>query len=244
MNSISEQENALFEEWEKILKNEEIVRDGVVDEVEFKKSKPKIVYFLKEVNGENDDCLSNNNKRKGRDLRVFLKGKGDWRTWNNVARWTYGIRGLYAGKTPEMLPWEEVPSIDDESRPKQLLSICAMNVKKTSGGSSAKRSEIRCFEKKYGCLLDRQINIYKPDIIICCGIDYYNDKYGEWKKTISTSNLPRPNLRKLNPVKYKILDKKRVIIDFIHPLARRAKTNYAYLSLINAIHEIRSKHSL
>lgn len=118
--SIKNEEDKLFESLRK--KHPKIIDDGVVNEEEYLKAKWKIMFVLKEVN----------NVEKDFSLRNYLKDDGRSQTWNNIARWSEGIY-----KLPEEKSWDYWKS-DNENRRKYILQkICAINLKKTSGGHTS-----------------------------------------------------------------------------------------------------------
>src|SRR5690348_645411 len=103
--SLKDQEDAIFAEWQQ-RHGETFVQDGVVNEYSFLASTPKILFILKEVN----DLGSG-----GWDLRELLLGNCPsgipWQTWNNITRWTIGLRNL-----SKDLPWSVVSTIDEKQR--------------------------------------------------------------------------------------------------------------------------------
>jgi len=153
--TIREQEEMLFAEWKE--KRPGFVDDGVIDESEYLKSCPKIVFILKEVNGG-----------WAWNLKGYVREGGKAQTWNNIARWIYGIRRLYQNKRLEDDVWSKVDWVSAEFRKEQLKTICTMNLKKTPGGSATNHKELLTFAKEDLPFIKRQLNIYMPDIIINC----------------------------------------------------------------------------
>lgn len=155
MNTIREQESECFNEWQDSRPG--LILDGVVNEADYVRSTPKLVFVLKEVNG----CAPN------WDLRTFLREKGGkGPTWNNVTRW---IAALAPGG--DRRSWNEVKKVNKSLRMDRLKSIVAMNLKKTSGGASSKRSEIERFAREDERFIERQISLYDPDFFVFCGVD-------------------------------------------------------------------------
>ncbi|MDD3368771.1 MAG: hypothetical protein PHP50_07790 [Lachnospiraceae bacterium] len=152
MSNINQLEDNLFAEW----KNESgyitFASDGVVDPETWEKQKVKLLFVLKEVNAENQNF----------DLRFFLKNGGNknyWRTWNNVARWTKGI--LEGG--------DYIRKVSKADKTYYLSKIAAMNLKKVGGRAFAENEKIREYTKRDAYYIKKQILLYNPDIIICCG---------------------------------------------------------------------------
>ena len=173
------QEDKLFANWERRVKargESQFVPDGVVCEEEYSKSELKIVVILKEVNNPGVSDF---------DLRVFLRDGAPYgaQTWNNIARWVYGIRHR------KLMPaWKDFPSMSAEKRAEILQSICAINLKKSPGGSSAIYEELENAVNNDGALIKKQYEFYNPDITICGGTEYFFKKCAghcdkEWKET-------------------------------------------------------------
>ena len=213
MGSLKEKEQILFDEWQR--KRLGFVSDGVVNEELYLNSKPKIVYILKEVNGG-----------ANWDLRDYLMSGARSQTWNNIARWTHGIRQVYEN-TGISIPWNEIYDVDLEFRKAQLQSICAVNVKKESGGSSADDNAVWDYMQQDKDFILRQLEIYNADVVICCGIGYPNTSNVEWKMT-------------LRGIRYG-LDGNSIVISYVHPEVR-CPANLVYYSLIDAVKEIASSH--
>lgn len=108
MMSIKEEEKILFDKLRET--NPIVVEDGIVDEDEYKASRYKILYVMKEVNGG-----------EGWNLKEFLKDGGRSQTWNNIARWTEGILNL-----ENDFKWDYLES-NNEDRRKIMLKKNRVN---------------------------------------------------------------------------------------------------------------------
>lgn len=214
---IKSKEEEIFKKMRKL--NPDTVIDGVVDETQFSDARYKIVYILKEVNGG-----------KKWDLREFLYNRGRKQTWNNIARWTEGILNL-----ENEISWDILKSNNELRRCKELKKIAVVNLKKTSGGHTSNENEIYREAFNYGDIVKQQINLYKPDFIICCGtkkafVDVcYKNVSVEWKMTF-------------RGVWYFYYDD-CVVISFSHPEAR-INDAFLYYSLIDAVREIKGQKTL
>lgn len=181
--NIKQEENLLFEEWKKKQGYSSFISDGVFDEEEWKKQEYKILFVLKEANWKNGNM----------DLCKYLLSEPKlsyWKTWNNIARWTKAI--LVGGEYPER--------VTPKDKTYWLRKIAAMNLKKIGGGSVAQDNIIFDYAKSDRVFIKRQIELYKPDIIICCGrgngknADILHDvifsakEVSEWKKPILQYN--------------------------------------------------------
>lgn len=191
-----------------------IVADGVVDEKQYLESKFKIVYVMKEVNGGSDDW----------DLKDFLFDGGRSQTWDNIARWTEGILNLQ-----EDFSWKYLSENNEIRRKKYLRKIGSINLKKTPGKHTSNYKEISIAATENKEIIKEQIELYNPEIIICCGTShdfikcYLESDPVNWEMTY-------------RGVEY-IRNKNQIIISFAHPEAR-VRDAYLYYALIDAIREI------
>ena len=220
--SIRNLEEKLFDEWqEKLgynLENKKIfVRDGLVDEKSYFKAPVKILYLLKEVNGGDRDW----------DLREYIENGGRAATWDNITRWTKGIL-----KYKEELEWSSLENINEDSRKEILRYIVAVNLKKIPGGYTTDCKKLEDFLEKPSNInyLKKQISLYNPDIIICCGTGWWYSNYIEkgmkWEKTKRGILYNKEN--------------NKIIIFYSHPAAR-VSSNLLCYGLIDAVKEIYKK---
>jgi len=160
-------------------------------------------------------------------LRDYVRGGGRNQTWNNIARWTEGIYRLN-----EDIAWKELSADNEMRRKRYLPSICAVNLKKTSGGDTSIPDEIYKATEINMAMLREQLSFYNPDIMICCGtsgpyskyIEHFDDN--DWKMT-------------RHGVWY-VRKEKNIFVSFSHPEAR-TRDSFLYYSLIAAIREIKEK---
>lgn len=222
--SIREKENELFKDYvvtDETKTQKDIVPDGVIDEASFLNAEKKILFLLKEVNGGEDG--------KGvTDLRDFVldNAKGRWQTWDNVYRW---VRTILES---DSIRWEDVEEVDREKDRLDILKqIAVMNVKKTSGGSSADDTELKKAAEANKEVLKKQIELYDADYIICGNtyfllecLDYLT---GEEMKPVKEYYLKtEKNVKPIRPCKYYIKslkNKKQIIVNFYHPGATDGK---------------------
>lgn len=204
--TIKEKEQSLFAEWRKVQKYSCFISDGVFDEEEWNKQSCKILFVLKEANWENGN----------EDLCRYLlseKSSTYWKTWNNVARWTKAI--LEGGEYP--------PNVSKADKTYWLRKVAAMNLKKVGGDAVAENDTIYSFAQRDKVYLKRQIEIYEPDIIICCGrgegknadilhdVVFAEEEVSEWKEPILQYNY----------FLAKIHDKINIpVVSFYHPQMR------------------------
>ena len=209
--TIKEKEEILFDKLKS--QNTAIITDGIVDENQYLSSKYKILYVMKEVNGG-----------EVWDLRKFLYQGGRWQTWDNVARWTQGILNL-----DKEYSWKELLKDNKERRETYLKKIGSINLKKTGGGHTSVDKEISKAALENEEIIKKQIELYNPDIIICCGTagNFVNSILDP--KEINWTMTQRG-------VEY-IKDKGKTILSFAHPEAR-IRDAYLYYALVDAVREI------
>lgn len=193
-------ETEIFDIWRS--RYGEIVTDGIVNEDEF----ANVLFLLKEANGGSSW-----------DLTEFLRSGGRAATWNNIARWTEGILRIN-----EEIRWTELEHITDAKRKTLLQKIAVVNVKKVAGGATANSDEIAKSVADNKDILLKQIELYKPTIIVCCGVgaNLFDEK---WEMTS-------------RGIWYKKIDE-TVVIDYFHPQAH-IKNYFLYYGLMDAIKEI------
>ena len=212
---IIEQQNLLFEQLRQC--DPDVIDDGIADETEYTTAPYRLMFVLKEVNGGSGWSLCEHLKNGGRQQAYDA-------TWDNIARWTEGIFSL-----PEELPWLRLEDNCAARRKTMLQKICAVNVKKLSGGSESKRKEIYAAAQENAEILRKQLALYAPELIICCGAEkafldacFPTEKI-DWKMT--TRGIWYFTLHNYTT------------ISFSHPAAR-VRDCYLYYALLDAVREI------
>lgn len=216
--SIKKLETKLFNQLK--INNPSIVTDGIVNEKEYLDSKYKILYIMKEVNSYQNG---------GWSLTEFISNGAIPQTWDNVARWTEGILNL-----EKDFDWEYLSGDNDPRRDKYLKKIASINLKKTPGRHTSIYNEIRLATKNNKEIIKKQVDIYQPDIIICCGTS------GLFVRDCLESGLTWQMTSR--GIEYMILDN-TIIVSFSHPEARVAD-QYLYYALIDAIREILEEYPI
>lgn len=216
--SIKDAETKLFSQ----LKTNDlsIVPDGVVNEKEYLDSKYKILYIMKEVNSDQKD---------GWSLTEFISNGARSQTWNNVARWTEGILNL-----EKDFDWGYLSRDNNLRRSIYLKKIASINLKKTPGSHTSIYSEIEMATINNKEFIKKQVSIYHPNIIICCGTS------GLFAKYCLESGLTWQMTSR--GIEYMILDN-TIIVSYSHPEARVAD-HYLYYALIDAIREILEEYPM
>lgn len=143
--------------------------DGIINPTNYLVAHSKIMWILKEVNSDEEDrTLLINFLRNPKDEVSGIK-KGWAGTFNRIAYTTYGILN-------DKL-WHQIPNIHESYQVIQSINdIAYTNVKKVPGGSRSQYEELVEFHNKYGWILEKQIKLYEPEIIICGGTGDILDK--------------------------------------------------------------------
>lgn len=208
---IKKKEKEIFDKLRKI--DPSIVEDGIVSEEEYLDSKYKILYIMKEVNGG-----------AGWNLKSFLYNGGRSQTCDNVARWTEGLLNIN-----QEYNWSYLEENNENRRKYYLKKIGVINLKKTSGGYTSNYKEISMAAFENRNLIKTQVDLYNPDIIICCGTaddfvkNYFDSKFVNWNMTKRGIQYIKCN--------------NKIIVSFAHPEAR-IRDAYLYYSLIDGVREI------
>lgn len=173
-NNRSAELEKLFDEWrkrhisedysnDKISKNN-FIPDGIIDEASYMQSPKKILFIAKEA-----ACLDKTEKTTAEEnfeaaqndgfwcRRVVLEGEGG-------TRFSSGLALLANAILNENF---ETPEKDISA----LRYVAFMNINKRGGFTECKTKLLRDYAKKYKDLIDREIKIISPDIIVCCGSD-------------------------------------------------------------------------
>ncbi len=213
--SVMEQQKLIFEELRKL--NPEIIDDGVSDEMQYLSAPHRIMYVLKEVNGGSGWSLCEHMLNGGRNQEHDP-------TWDNIARWSEGILNL-----PLELSWSQLEKDCQSRRKKVLPKICAINVKKTSGGCTSNERAVYTAALNNADILNEQLKLYAPDLVICCGTEgsfvdsCFQGRKINWKMT--TRGV------------WYFQENNITVISFSHPAAR-VKDCYLYYALLDAVREI------
>lgn len=219
-------EAELFDEWKKI--RPEFSPDGIIDENLYFDSHPRIMFVLKEVNSQSGKSI---------DLKKFLRnGAYDRKqSWDNVARWVYGLRNL-----DKEIAWKELGNREmlDVWRIQLLPSICVINVKKSPGIHTSNHDLLHKAAEEDKKYLNDQFQLYfnepsaKPDLIICGG-SFTSNVFN------NHVNIPNKNnwQETTRGIWYYEFEKDKFFIYYSHPEARVAD-NILYYGLIDAVKEI------
>lgn len=171
-NNRSAELEKLFDEWrkrhisedysnDKISKNN-FIPDGIIDEVSYIQSPKKILFIAKEA-----ACLD---KRKKTAEENFETAQNDGFWCRRVVlgeekRGTGFSSGLALLANAILNENFETPEKDISA----LRYVAFMNINKRGGFTECKTKLLRDYAQNYKALIDREIKIISPDIIVCCG---------------------------------------------------------------------------
>ncbi|MDR2295182.1 MAG: hypothetical protein LBD95_00130 [Clostridiales Family XIII bacterium] len=208
MNSIVAKQEELFKEWQETRHYDYFVKDGIFDPKIWGEQKCKLLFVLKEANWEGENV----------DLRSWIMGEQSptyWKTWNNIARWTKAL----------LAPGEYPKYVSNADKTYWLSKVAFLNLKKVGGKAIADKKCIQQYAKNDAEFIRKQIILYAPNIIICCGRGtggnadlLYNevfktDELSDWKKPILSYNYFTVSINR---------SKKIPVVSFYHPQMRRS----------------------
>lgn len=213
--TVFEQEQCLFIDWKKQRNYVSFTYDGIFDYDTYFKQKIRILYVLKEA-----DWQDYQGDFQLKDYLLSEVSPTYWKTWNNIARWTKGI--LEGGDYPK--------KVTRADKTYWLKRIAFIELKKEAGGSSSNTDEIAEYAQNDSDYILKQIKLYQPDLIICCGRGngknadlLYNhifpkESLTEWKTPLTKENY--------NYFTVNLCDKNVPVISFVHPQMRGGHINF------------------
>lgn len=164
--------------------------------------RPRIIFLLKEPN-----------RNGGEDYRDWhwSEKNGRLRFGNSIALW---LEGILSTTTTNL------PTLKELRQNREILTehpFVIVNVKKIAGGSNSSWKVIFSYAEKYAQQLRKQLDLYKPDIIVCCGST--DNKQSELRMlNIAKRYLyPEITLMKINDFCHYCSENKLLLIDSYHP---------------------------
>jgi hypothetical protein len=173
----------LFKEWKSRLNDgQHIGIDGAVNPCTYYPSRLRILFILKEIHHltDKDDNL----------VKHLREDPVSGKTWNNVVRWTEMIRQVFGDGKVERSTVSMDKDITAARRHDVLQDIAVINMKKVPGGATSNTKNIVAYSQAHGDLLERQIKLLDPDVIVACGVylsqlpAFKKLKYGDSKSTV------------------------------------------------------------
>jgi hypothetical protein len=140
-------------------KGKYFIKDGIVDPRRWASAaRPKVLLLLKEAyHGESEHW----------DLREYVrKLEHPDRSLLNSAYWCYAIQCIARGSL-QPVPFRATRKSEYEQAVEALKSSAIVNVKKSEGKSESSDEEIADYAKKDGPFIRQQIELIKPDVVVC-----------------------------------------------------------------------------
>lgn len=192
----TQQLDTLFAEWENAIPSYKgkFVQDGIINEIEYEKTSPKILFIAKEPN---------NPEQKPGDFRQWWQKEIYYTFSYRISEWAYGIINNFP-------PFDSIRE-NKENAHKALQQIALMNIKKTGGGGSCSGGVVIEHYNQNGYYLQKQIEIIAPEIIILCLSWNQVVRDGLFGKLVWVKSGYDINVAKWNNAK---------LIDFYHPSSR------------------------
>lgn len=155
------------------------ITDGVSDIGGYLKSNPKVMWVLKEPNGQKEDgSLEYGDwsiaKQGFKDLDAVAKVN----TWQPMIYVMYGyLHGLY---------YDDMNYIrDDHNMAKVMRQIAYLNASKMPGYNRSYTKDIEHYYHQWKPILDRQLDLYAPDVII------FGNTFAHFKKDFEEKGLEK-----------------------------------------------------
>lgn len=170
-NNRSAELEKLFDEWrkrhisedysnDKISKNN-FIPDGIIDEASYIQSPKKILFIAKEA-----ACLDKTKKTAEENFET-AQNDGFW-----CRRVVLGEEGGTRFSSGLALLANAILNENFETPEKDISAlryVAFMNINKR-GGFTECETDLDAYVEKYKDLIDREIKIISPDIIVCCGM--------------------------------------------------------------------------
>ena len=228
-------EHDLFMEWMEWLQRNHpkhgFMYDGIVCQDVWDAAPKHILFVLKDYNEKRKDRkpfhLLDINKTEDRKelfnlrshLQWHISGRENWRTWDNAARWIYGLMHLTADYYPSFSEADQQG--DAKHRSNNLKKVAVIDIKKKPGKSSCNLSQLNRYFKEYPesyYYLARQIALYgKLDFVVCCGDGIFEHFNKIAKQEVLGDNYT-PKASSIVKNDYYISENGTIVINFIHPL--------------------------
>ena len=190
--------NKLFEEWEKhsLYKDENFIRDGIIDETLFNQADLKILFITKEANDPGQTV--------NWDFREWWRENIRYAFSYRLAEWSFGLLNDFPCYDKV---WEKEGAAHEA-----LKRVAFMNVKKSGGSGKSDFNTILNHIQNNIKFIRREIEIIEPEVIIT-GLSWQGLRDElfpglKWVKSGYSVHIAR--------------FKQAKVIDFYHPSSRNA----------------------
>ncbi|MGB8061292.1 MAG: hypothetical protein WCF26_05310 [Candidatus Sulfotelmatobacter sp.] len=192
------------------------IEDGIIDDDRWHSADPKVLLLLKEARHEGTGTW---------DLRRHLREEDPTNTWQKSAYWCYAVQGVKSGSL-RCLPFSNMPErkAEYEKAVEALRASAIVNIKKIDGKETSDNEDIRKHAERNRHLIKQQIELIKPDLVICGNTWRFVENWWDKKE-----------IEKIYDGVYRVGQHQRVFIDFWHP-AYRISEDLKYYALAAMVH--------
>ena len=193
----------LMNEWRRKYINQAFIEDGIVHFPTWEKQEKKILILLKEA--YNSESI----------IKDLFENEPFHNIWQTTARY---IKALELTKSNYLPTLEEVNNYE----PQILQKIAILNIKKADGKNISDYKELKSIAADDIELIKKQINLIKPNIIICGGTKcFFDDIF--WQ-SIGFNKYPIPETDEII-----YTSQNAVLLDISHPSHRVSNLMKHYL---------------
>lgn len=230
-----------------------ICYDGIIDEATFEKNNPRIIFLLKETNG-NDSSGKQPKKLDDWDYRSWLQyqqaygepnetlGSNNlYKTFINICMWIDVFYNIVEDKSISYTDYIRQGYMEKEKLRKNLLKTAIVNLKKTWGkGTTNWRNLNEYLENEtVKSVLKKQIDIINSNYVVCGGrevFDFAKQIFNGEEQTLLISNELNINYFKTD---------NNVVLNFYHPACRKNREflyNYSHSVFSKIISQYKDKN--
>lgn len=243
---IYEQENTLFAEIKKTLTEVEykqFVYDGLCwSDIRCGEDLPKEIYF------EMENFYMNQRLRV-----VFLCKEPNGNAEEDYRNWHWSERKYYVTFGDSLALWLEgifsttpkvYPTVDNLRMNREIFTerpFVLVNVKKTAGNRRSDWNVIFEYAQRYALQLRNQLNLYNPDIIVCCGSSDNNACDKRMLNIAKRYLYPDCDFSRINNFCHYSKEKHLLLIDSYHPTAH-VDRNWKFDKMFEGYNEFLREH--
>lgn len=155
--SINDKLTTIYNDWNQNHPGH-FVSGGVIDEDMYDSCDVKILFVLKEVN----DINQLENWSLVQLMHDQIERMKFYRIWETVGLWSFGLQQGFP-------PYQKLNYMKEANITEGLLNIATTNLKKTGGTGESNYEEIKEHAIANKELWMKEIEIIRPDVIICGG---------------------------------------------------------------------------
>lgn len=216
--TFDERNNDLMDRWYKLKNSDDngFVWDGIINYDNWMHNDLKLAFFLKEAYTKNgEDKWDISEQYNNCDGRFIVGNNANQSMHNRLVEWAYAADSIMHGKSG--VKREDAIKNDYENARNAMLKCAVLNIKKIAGNTSSKDNNLRTMALRDKVLLNEQIEIIKPNIIVFCST------FGNILKDILYTGAQKI----AGTTRCYEMDG-MLLIDFLHP-SRVAKDSFEWL---------------